>query len=174
MVDTIASINQLSKQAGSDAVHRLNFCVSDGENVVATRYVSSRTLEATSLFFSSGTTFEEYAPGGHYRMLRADKRENIIMIASEPLTFEQQDWMVVRNNHMVVITPKVSLFVPIVRNHWLLFTMLISPTLIFFGFQMNVLQIPIIDEFALPAHLDHQRTSKYEFRPGDGLNLSSP
>lgn len=30
------------------------------------------------------------------------------MIASEPLTFEQKDWMEVRNNHMVVVTPQVS------------------------------------------------------------------
>lgn len=35
-------------------------------------------------------------------------RENIIMIASEPLTFEQKDWMEVKTNTMVVITPKVS------------------------------------------------------------------
>jgi hypothetical protein len=38
------------------------------------RYISSRTDEASSLFFSSGTTFEEYAEGGHYRMTKADKR----------------------------------------------------------------------------------------------------
>lgn len=36
-------------------------------------------------------------------------REDIIMIASEPLTFEQKDWMEVKTNTMVVITPKVSL-----------------------------------------------------------------
>lgn len=88
----------------------MNFCVTDGHTVVATRYVSSKKDEAASLvcvipadqmgkhrsscfdalqYFSSGTTFDEYAPGGHYRMSKCDKRENIIMIASEPLTFEQ-------------------------------------------------------------------------------------
>ena len=41
-------------------------------------------------------------------MTKADKREDIIMIASEPLTFEQRDWMEVKNNTMVVITPKVT------------------------------------------------------------------
>jgi len=35
-------------------------------------------------------------------------REDIVMIASEPLTFEQKDWMEVKNNTMVVITPKVG------------------------------------------------------------------
>lgn len=96
----------------------MNFCVTDGESVVATRYISSREDEAASLWFSSGTTFSEYMKGGHYKMTKADKRENIIMIASEPLTFEKADWMEIRTNTMVVITPK-----------------------------MNLLQIPIIDKF---------------------------
>jgi predicted glutamine amidotransferase len=87
----------------------MNFCITDGISVVATRYVSSKSEEAASLvsssatgkpasnqlifsisqWFSSGTTFSEYAPGGHYRMTKSDKRENIIMVASEPLTFEE-------------------------------------------------------------------------------------
>lgn len=41
-------------------------------------------------------------------MTRADKRENVIMIASEPLTFERSDWMEVKTNTMLVITPKVG------------------------------------------------------------------
>jgi glutamine amidotransferase len=86
----------------------MNFVVSDGHTVVATRYISSRTSEASSLFFSSGTSFDEYEPtAGLYRMTKADKRERIIMIASEPLTFERTDWIEVKTNMMVVITPKV-------------------------------------------------------------------
>jgi hypothetical protein len=96
----------------------MNFCVTDGESVIATRYISSRHEEAASLWFSSGTTFSEYAPGGHYRMSKTDKRENIIMVASEPLTFEKADWMEIKTNHMVAITPR-----------------------------MNLLQIPIVDRF---------------------------
>jgi glutamine amidotransferase len=43
-------------------------------------------------------------------MIKADKRENVIMIASEPLTFERSEWMEVKTNTMIVITPKVSLY----------------------------------------------------------------
>ncbi len=80
----------------------MNFCVTDGDTVIATRYISSRKDEAASLvnipcqvspkllpsqWFSSGTTFSEYADGGHYKMSKADKRENIIMVrlSSTPL-----------------------------------------------------------------------------------------
>jgi hypothetical protein len=36
-------------------------------------------------WFSSGTTFSEYAKGGHYKMSKADKRENIIMVRTMTL-----------------------------------------------------------------------------------------
>jgi glutamine amidotransferase len=117
MMETIKFINKLSKEAGIVSAHPapltqtgpslLNYVVTDGHTVVATRYISSRTMEASSLFFSSGTSFDEYQDGGLYRMTKADKRENIIMIASEPLTFERSDWMEVKTNTMLVITPKV-------------------------------------------------------------------
>lgn len=109
MMKTIKFINQLSKEAGITGPSLMNFVVSDGHTVVATRYISSRTSEASSLFFSSGTSFDEYEPAaGLYRMTKADKRERIIMIASEPLTFERADWVEVKTNMMVVITPKVG------------------------------------------------------------------
>lgn len=59
----------------------LNFAVTDGESVVCARYVSSATLEAPSLYFSSGTKFESYEPG-HYRMVKADRREDMVVVAS--------------------------------------------------------------------------------------------
>ncbi|KAK0436630.1 uncharacterized protein EV420DRAFT_1753713 [Desarmillaria tabescens] len=103
MLDTIASLNTFAEEAGITEPSLMNFCVTDGDTVVATRYISSRKDEAASLWFSSGTTFSEYADGGHYKMSKADKRENIIMTASEPHTFERE------TNTMVVITPKMNL-----------------------------------------------------------------
>ncbi|KAG6912001.1 hypothetical protein DXG01_000249 [Tephrocybe rancida] len=100
-------------------------------------------------WFSSGTTFSEYADGGHYKMSKADKRENIIMIASEPLTFERADWMEIKTNNMVIITPK-----------------------------MNLLQIPIIDEFYVPPSDPGASARATEFAREKGLlnprNSTSP
>ncbi|GJE87680.1 class II glutamine amidotransferase [Phanerochaete sordida] len=119
MLDTIAHINVMTEEAGIIEPSLMNFCVTDGESVIATRYISSRQDEAASLWFSSGTTFNEFAEGGHYKMSKMDKRENIIMIASEPLTFEKADWMEIRTNHMVVITPKMNLLqIPIVDKYY--------------------------------------------------------
>ncbi|EIN13805.1 N-terminal nucleophile aminohydrolase [Punctularia strigosozonata HHB-11173 SS5] len=118
MLETITTLNAFADDENIAEPSLMNFCVTDGESVIATRYISSRHQEAASLWFSSGTTFSEYAPGGHYRMSKADKRENIIMVASEPLTFEKADWMEIKTNHMIAITPR-----------------------------MNLLQIPIVDKF---------------------------
>lgn len=79
----------------------MNFCITDGKSVVCTRYVSSKTDEAASLvracktrialtrqYFSTGTSFYEYAERA-YRMVKADRRQKIVVVASEPLTFEK-------------------------------------------------------------------------------------
>jgi len=124
MLDTIASLNEFAEAAGVTEPSLMNFCVTDGDTVVATRYISSDKDEAASLWFSSGTTFSEDAEGGHYRMSKADKRENIIMVASEPLTFERADWMEIKTNTLVVITPR-----------------------------FNLLQIPIVDKFSAPGNV---------------------
>lgn len=67
----------------------LNFAVTDGHSVVCTRYVSSRTQEAASLYYSSGTTWEDKGAKGEYQMDRRDKGADIVLVASEPLTFER-------------------------------------------------------------------------------------
>ncbi|KAF9186229.1 hypothetical protein BGZ51_002177 [Haplosporangium sp. Z 767] len=121
MLKTIAKLNAWAKEAGITEASMLNFAVTDGVSVVCSRYISSRTLEAASLYFSSGTRFESYKPG-HYRMIKADKREDIVVIASEPLTFEKADWLTIPTNTMVVITSK-----------------------------LNVLMYPIVDEFHNPS-----------------------
>ncbi|KAJ1965295.1 glutamine amidotransferase subunit [Dimargaris xerosporica] len=69
MLQTIALINRWSKEAGITKSSLLNFAVTDGQSVICTRYVSSRELEAASLYYSSGSRFIER--NGHYRMVSA-------------------------------------------------------------------------------------------------------
>ncbi|EFP93124.2 hypothetical protein PGT21_016143 [Puccinia graminis f. sp. tritici] len=135
MLLTIEKIKCWWVQAGVQEPCRMNFAVTDGRSVVATKYVTSSTEDAASLFFSTGTSFEpskqvnippptyldddhQPRPAEQYRMQKYDKREKIVLIASEPLTFEKTDWIEIPCQTLVVVTPK-----------------------------MNVLQFPIIDEF---------------------------
>ena len=101
MLRTIERINRLieeipNQDKADDTRSLLNFAVTDGHSVVCTRYVSSTTDEAASLFFSSGTSWkkQEGESGSadeksDYRMERRDKGADIVLVASEPLTFER-------------------------------------------------------------------------------------
>lgn len=133
MLDTIAQLNKWAKDAGVMEPSLLNFAVTDGRSAVCTRYINSTTEEAASLYFSSGTTFFEYEEGGHYRMIKSDKREDIVLVASEPLTFEKgesieqaynnetdfiADWIPIETNSMIIITPKNNVLIyPIVDEY---------------------------------------------------------
>lgn len=100
LLATIERINTLIAEI-PDTEHResdedlecrslLNFAVTDGHSVVCTRYVSSGKDEAASLYWSSGTSWQEdKSVKGRYRMERRDKGADIVLVASEPLTFER-------------------------------------------------------------------------------------
>lgn len=55
ITDTIAQLMAWTKEAGTTEPSLLNFCVSDGHSIIATRYISSKTDEAASLWFSTGS-----------------------------------------------------------------------------------------------------------------------
>ena len=74
---------------GLDKRSLLNLAVTDGHSVVCTKYVNSATEEAASLYFSSGTSWKQGAEKGQYKMERRDKGADIVLVASEPLTFER-------------------------------------------------------------------------------------
>ena len=93
---TIERINGFSREAAeargldkSEERSLLNFAVTDGHSVLCTKYVNSKSDEAASLFFSSGTSWSFTGEPGQFKMERRDKGADIVLIASEPLTFER-------------------------------------------------------------------------------------
>lgn len=112
MLKTIQKINDfidaipeaIRKAHRVDTRSLLNFAVTDGHSVVCTRYVSSTTDEAASLYYSSGTTWHE-KDEKNFQMDRRDKGADIVLVASEPLTFErgnvkQHEICLTNTNHM--------------------------------------------------------------------------
>lgn len=100
MERTIAQINELTdsipesilQSEDVDTRSLLNFAVTDGHSVICTRYISSSSDEAASLYYSSGTqwtTRTQSADDRQYQMERKDKGADIVLVASEPLTFER-------------------------------------------------------------------------------------
>ena len=145
VLETIRRINGLiaaipAEHKPDDCRSLLNFAVTDGHSVVCTRYVSSRTDEAASLFFSSGTNWR--AVGGveadgkqDYKMERRDKGADIVLVASEPLTFERgtskyghdicarltkgpDNWVTVPTNSVLTIHRQTVMIHPIVDEFY--------------------------------------------------------
>ncbi len=54
VVATLKKIDQLCKESGVNQPSLLNFAVTDGQTVIATRYVSMDGVEPATLYFSSG------------------------------------------------------------------------------------------------------------------------
>jgi glutamine amidotransferase len=137
MLKTIARLNGFIadlpadvRQTG-DVRSLLNFAITDGKSVVCTRYVSSRTDEAASLFFSSGTSWTEQPSSdsnakkgkpqvgkGEYKMERRDRGADIVLVASEPLTFERDNWVTVPTNSVLTIHNQTVLIHPILDEYY--------------------------------------------------------
>lgn len=110
LLKTIEYLKEWTKDIQEPSL--LNFAVTDGNNVVVSRYITSKTEEAASLHFSCGSSFVEYEPN-QYRMERVDRVQNVIMVASEPLTFERGDWIAVPTNTVLTIKNQTVLLHPI-------------------------------------------------------------
>jgi glutamine amidotransferase len=101
MLKTIHAINELIDNIPESLVlaenvdtrSLLNFALTDGHSVICTRYVSSNSDEAASLYYSSGTMWETRTPETNdqqnYQMERSDKGADVVLVASEPLTFQR-------------------------------------------------------------------------------------
>lgn len=59
---TIATITKCQQEAGITEVSLLNFVVSDGNNMIATRYVSHDSESPASLYYAEGSAFQREPP----------------------------------------------------------------------------------------------------------------
>lgn len=121
---TIAKLNAFVKaipahHALADVETRslLNFAVTDGHTVIVTRYVSSKTDAAASLYYSSGTDWVEGQTTGQFKMERRDKASDVVLVASEPLTFERHNWLSVPTNTILTICDQ-TVFVRPIRDEF--------------------------------------------------------
>jgi ergothioneine biosynthesis protein EgtC len=107
MTDTITLIRKWLDEAGVSASSWMNFCISDGDRLLATKYVTNAADQPESLYFTRGDRFE--LRDGHYRMMQQDERNGAVIIASEPLTDEHGDWEPVPRDHCISVSPQLHI-----------------------------------------------------------------
>ncbi|KAL2753912.1 hypothetical protein ACRALDRAFT_1062883 [Sodiomyces alcalophilus JCM 7366] len=129
VLKTIALINELIDQIPESTIQAedvdtrslLNFAVSDGHSIICTRYINSSTDEAASLYYSSGTEWEKRTTSPsdtNYQMERRDKGADIVLVASEPLTFERENWVNVPTNSILTIHNQTVMVHPILDRFY--------------------------------------------------------
>ena len=107
MIATINQILEFTREAGIDSPSYLNFVLSDGHSIVASRHVSHSDYEPASLYISVGERLE--VREGRYHMAASDSYPTTAILASEPLTAQRSDWQAVQPNSLVTVTPQLHI-----------------------------------------------------------------
>jgi glutamine amidotransferase len=96
LIRAISHVETLKHQAGVTTPSTMNLVLSDGNRLLAARYVSEGK-ESNSLYISSGGRF--YCEDGHCYM---DEGKDAVLVVSEPLNTSHH-WKRVKNNHLVTV-----------------------------------------------------------------------
>jgi predicted glutamine amidotransferase len=101
--DTIAYLDRLKHEVGrGNETTWANFCLTDGESLVATRYASPADATAQSLYVGEAGSF---VADGEFCSTPAPEGEAATIVASEPLFEDDRVWRAVPRNHLVTVTP---------------------------------------------------------------------
>jgi len=101
---TIQQLVEWLDEEGIPGTSLLNFCVTDGLSVVASRFCPDKSHQCASLYLASGNSFK-CDESGHATLVQESRMENLVMIASEPITNEGHDWLEAPRNHLLVVPP---------------------------------------------------------------------
>ena len=100
LVRTVSQLEQWSREVGATTPSIYNFAVTDGRSIAAIRYVSDPNVEQISLYFSNPG--EYCCRDGQSRINCSGSKAGII-VASERLTDNREDWIRVAPNHVLTI-----------------------------------------------------------------------
>lgn len=104
LVETIEILDTMTTEAGIQAPSYYNFAVTDGRNVVVSRYCSKEGIKGASLHYSRGSLFECNADGVcDMHSVPSNDRAHSVIVASESLTDDKSDWEDVPDNHTITV-----------------------------------------------------------------------
>ncbi|MEW6279638.1 MAG: class II glutamine amidotransferase, partial [Candidatus Eremiobacterota bacterium] len=100
---TVALLSRWTEEMALEVGCNLNFALSDGHTLLATRY-SSRA-HPPSLYCATGVSAR--LEGGHLRLQPGPTR--VVILGSEPLSRFPEEWRPVDPNRLIVVHPDLSL-----------------------------------------------------------------
>lgn len=106
LVKTVWQLEKWTREAEITKPSIYNFAVSDGENLATVRYVSNPEIEPISLYFSRPGKYQ--CCNGEAQIIDCCGEQGGVIIASERLTNEKDDWTRVAPNHVVTINSQLN------------------------------------------------------------------
>ena len=106
LVETIEQLERWTWDSGVSGPSYYNFAVTDGQSIAAVRYVSDPRIEPQSLYYSTGRKYE--CENGVCKFSACAEDEKSIIIASERLTTNAEDWTRVAPNHVLTVEPDLA------------------------------------------------------------------
>ncbi len=109
IVKTIHELDELTKQAGITAASFYNFAVTNGKELIVSRYRSNDSEASASLHYSRGKHYN-VLPSGEYDLEQADDRYDAeyVIISSEVLTEDTEAYPDVPENHTICVRSDLS------------------------------------------------------------------
>ena len=120
---TVANILYLQQKLKLETESTLNFSVSDGNTTLVSRiytnskqkvnddnadeYKEDAKSKAASLYFSCGSMWAKCSDK-EYRMRHTNMNEDVVIIASERLSMNVEDWVEVPSNHILLVSNKTN------------------------------------------------------------------
>jgi len=99
---TFDTVQKLKEEAGiGDEVSTFNMMATDGERIVGTRYSSDPERATRTLYYATGSRFQ--CVDGASRMVQDDDGIQAVLIASEKLNADVEEWHAVPQNHFLSV-----------------------------------------------------------------------
>ncbi|MBK0402897.1 class II glutamine amidotransferase [Adhaeribacter sp. BT258] len=113
--DAIVDVEEIKARLKVKEPSYINVCVTDGDTIVAVRYVSDLSLEAPTLYYSEGAAYT--CENGICRMKKSKNDfDKAVLIVSEKLTRYRSDWHEIPVNHMVTVNRKLEVNVSVIQR----------------------------------------------------------
>jgi predicted glutamine amidotransferase len=99
---TFDLIQEMKEEAGiAEEVSNFNMMVTNGRRIFGTRYSSNPGKENRTLYYSTGNEFQ--CRDGVCRMVNSDPAVSAVLIASEKLNDNIEEWIPVPQNHFIAV-----------------------------------------------------------------------
>jgi glutamine amidotransferase len=107
LVETFKRVLHLVKKYGKPGTSIFNICITDGQQLIASRYCSDKNIQPESMHYAIGSRFMLHDK--HWHMLQDNKKRACALISSEKLTNFDVEWQEVPANHIVMLDKTLHL-----------------------------------------------------------------